>query len=136
MHFGVTRGTSSSHRFVMHLLEKQKGNIKETFQATQSALLRYLLPMLPVFPLLYSRSAYHVPNVPDVTFSSATYGTFAPSGTWYTRVILIKLAFAFVTFCESNAKTLLTSAQAPIKSIIAAVVPTAFPIRQYCLNNK
>ncbi len=32
---------------------------------------------------------------------------------------LNKLAFAFVTFCESNAKILSTSAQASIKSIIA-----------------
>ena len=69
-----------------------------------------MFPMLPVFPLLYSRSACHVPSVPDVTRGAdGTYGTFASSGTWYARVILIKLAFAFVTFCESNAKILLTA---------------------------
>ena len=52
---------------------------------------------------------------------------------------LNKLAFAFVTFCESNAKTLLTFISVPyitIKSVIAAVVPTALPIRQYCLNKE
>ena len=66
--------------------------------------------MLPVFPLLYNRSMYHVPSVPDVTCGAdGTCGTFAPSGTWYASGVLIKLAFAFVTFCESNAKTLLTA---------------------------
>ena len=50
-----------------------------------------------------------------------------------------KLAFAFVTFCESNAKTLLTFISVPfiaIKSVIAAVVPTALPIwhKQGCLR--
>ena len=87
-----------------------KGNIGATFKETQSALLRYLFPMLPVFPLLYNRSMYHVPSVPDVTHgANGTCGTFAPSGTWYVNVILIKLAFAFVTFCESNAKILLAA---------------------------
>ena len=66
--------------------------------------------MLPVFPLLYNRSMYHVPSVPDVTCGAdGTCGTFAPSGTWYASGVLIKLAYAFVTFCESNAKTLLTA---------------------------
>ncbi|NMA66890.1 MAG: hypothetical protein GX957_11755 [Clostridiaceae bacterium] len=36
---------------------------------------------------------YHVPSVPDVTRGAdGACGTFAPSGTWYARVILIKLA--------------------------------------------
>ena len=36
---------------------------------------------------------YHVPSVPDVTHGEdGTCGTFAPSGTWYARVIMIKLA--------------------------------------------
>ena len=88
----------------------RKGNIGATFKETQPALLRCLFPMLPVFPLLYNRSMYHVPSVPDVTRGAdGACGTFAPSGTWYAGVILIKLAFAFVTFCESNAKILLTA---------------------------
>lgn len=37
---------------------------------------------------------------------------------------LIKLALAFVTFCESNAKILLT---AGLSQVFAAVVPTALP---------
>lgn len=38
---------------------------------------------------LYSRSMFHVPSVPDVTCEAdSTCGTFAPSGTWYARVIL------------------------------------------------
>ena len=89
----------------------RKGNIGATFKGTQSALLRYLFPMLPMFPFLYIRSAYRVPSVPDVTRGAdGAYGAFAPSGTWYARAILIKLAFAFITFCESNAKILSTSA--------------------------
>lgn len=58
----------------------------------------------------FNRSMYHVPSVPDVTDGAdGTCGTFAPSGTWYARVILIKLDYAFVTFGESNAKILLTA---------------------------
>ena len=84
----------------------RKGNIGATFQVTQFASIRYLFPMLPVFPLLYRRSAYHVPSVPDVTCGAGgTCGTFAPSGKWYARVVLIRLAIAFVTFCESNKDT-------------------------------
>ena len=81
-------------------------NIGATFQVTQFASIRFLFPMLPVFPLLYRRSAYHVPSVPDVTCGAGgTCGTFAPSGKWYARVVLIRLAIAFVTFCESNKDT-------------------------------
>ena len=50
---------------------------------------------------------YHAPNATHG--ADGARGTFAPSGTWYARVILIKLAYAFVTFFESNAKILLTA---------------------------
>ena len=63
--------------------------------------------MLPMFPLLYNRSMYHVPDV--TRGADGACGTFAPSGTWCAGVIPIKFAFAFVTFCESNAKILLTA---------------------------
>ena len=47
-----------------------------------------------------------MPSVPDVTCGAGgTCGTFAPSGKWYARVVLIRLAIAFVTFCESNKDT-------------------------------
>ena len=63
--------------------------------------MHYLLPMLPVFPLLYNRSLYHVPSVPDATRGAdGTYGTFAPSGTWYARVILIKLVLVLLLLPE------------------------------------
>jgi hypothetical protein len=53
---------------------------------------------------------YRVPSVPNVTRGAdGACGTFAPSGTWYAGVILIKLAYAFVTFGESKIKILLTA---------------------------
>lgn len=39
----------------------------------------------------------------------------------------VRTNLAFVTFCESNAKILLTSAVASIKSIIAPDVPSGLP---------
>ena len=83
--------------------------------------------MLPVFPLLYNRSMYHVPSVPNVTHGAdGTCGTVAPSGTWYAGVILIKLAFAFVAFCESNAKILLAAE-------LSEVFALSEGRRQWCL---
>ena len=111
--------------------KNRKGNIEVTFQITQSASKRCLLPMLLVFPFLCNRSMYHVPDVTRGT--DGTCGTFVPSGTWYVRAILIKLAFAFVTFCKSKIKILLTTG---LSEVFAAAVPTAFPIRQCCLRKR
>ena len=83
---------------------------------------------MSVLPLLHNRSAYHVPSVPDVTHrADGTCGTFVPSGTWYAGIVLIKLAFAFVTFYESNAKILLTARLSQVFALTEG-------IRQYCLR--
>ena len=71
---------------------------------------------------------YHVPSVPDVTHGEdGTCSTFAPSGTWYARVIMIKLTYAFVTFGESNAKILLTAG-------LSQVFALSEGMRQCCLK--
>ena len=82
----------------MYLLEKQKRKHRSNISDNAIRFKALSVTYVTRVSFLCNRSMYHVPDVTRGT--DGTCGTFAPSGTWYARGVLIKLASVLLLLPE------------------------------------